>query len=230
MLKGRNPKPIHLTFAADHRPPSTTAEDIIREEGSNRLVVGSFWIPLDYASPINAIWRCKSEMDIYKTTPLISILWNTTSFVLSYLPWSQLERLGSDALFQPTGVISNVKGPTFEASIAGYFITDISFYGVATGQGTYLGIISYKDHLRMCVCMDKHIEADPKEFRDSLEAAYEDIRKAVLEDVSADELIPPDITPFSAKALEVLFLVILSKLFGWQVGAFAAAIYLSDTL
>jgi hypothetical protein len=229
MLKDKNPKPLHLSFAANHRPHSTTAEDIIREGGSNRLVIGNFWVPLDCASPVNAIWRCKSNMEIYKTTPLISILWNATRFVLSYLPWSQLERLGSDAFFQPTGVISNVKGPTSQASIAGYLVTDISFYGVATGQGTYLGIISYKDRLRVCVCMDKHIEADPKEFRDCLETAYEDVRKAVLENASVDELMPLDMTPFSAKVLDVLFLAFLSKLFGWQVVAFAVAVYLCDT-
>ena len=128
------PNHIHLTCPINYRPQSTTMEDLIEEGGCNRIVAGTFHVPLNYKSPIDAIWQCKSRMDIYKTTPLTKIALKTANFLMRILSWSELEKKGSDAFFNFSGVISNVPGPTSKASIGGYTIDDFAFYGVASGK------------------------------------------------------------------------------------------------
>ena len=201
VLKAHWRRPIHLTYAINHRPPTTTIEDLQTEGGSNHIVAGRFRVPLDCSSPIDTVWRCKSEMDLYKHTPIASISWMVSSFAIRCLPWKVLETIALGVFFKPTGSISNVMGPTQESSLAGYTIDDFSFYGTAAGQGFYLGVVTYCHRLRMCICMDKHVDADPDDFRECLEAAYDELKSAI-EGASPTELSQPDMTPLSAWILE----------------------------
>lgn len=137
---------IHLSCPINYRPHGTTLQDLIEEGGSNRVVVVPFQVPLqeEYQSPIDTIWQCKSRMDIYKTTPVVSIAFHIANFLTKHLPWSLLEQVGSDAFFNSTGVISNVIGPTTKASIGGYTIDDFAFYGVVSG--TFLPCRRFHDN------------------------------------------------------------------------------------
>ena len=204
-------QPMQLMFAINYRPPTTTMEELRANGGSNRVVAGNFHVPLDFTSPIDAVWRCKSRMDIYKTTPIAKISWHFASFLISKLSWKQLEEAALTVLFKPTGIISNMMGPTHQASIGGYIIDDFSFYGTAPGQGFYLGIISYNSRVRISVSMDRSVEANPGEFKDCLEWAYDQLKKDV-DQSSPSELAPPDTTPLSARMLEYIGPVVLIAL------------------
>ncbi|CAB9513319.1 Putative diacyglycerol O-acyltransferase [Seminavis robusta] len=207
-------RPIHMMFAINYRPPSTTMEDLVRQGGSNRVVGGCLAVPLSYTSPLDAVWRCKAAMDIYRRTPLIPIFSHISNVAMGFLPQMLLEHIALDNYFKSTGCLSNVMGPTKQAKLGGYVVDDIAFYGMATAQGTYIGVLSYNNQLRMFICMDKHVDADPDGLRDALEAAYQELKDATKA-ASPSELIPPDSTPMSAKVLEwalpILLIVALGR-------------------
>lgn len=218
VLTDHRRRAIHLTFAVNYRHPSTTLEHLIAEGGGNRIVMGKLQVPLTFRCPIDAVWRCKLRMDIYKTTLLVPLLWHVTSFVMKSLPWEKLEEPALDAFFKPTGCISNVIGPSYQASIGGYAVDDFSFYGVAPWQGTYLGVISYNNRVRMYTCMDKHIDANPKEFSNCLEDAYDELKLATAK-ASPKALSEPRIIRWLAMTMEVAGLALLvSTLYaGWRI-------------
>ena len=223
----REGRPVHLTFAIDHRSPETTLEDLQAEGGSNCIVAGRFRVPLgnpsttssSIVSPIDVLWRCKSQMDIYKHTPLTSIAWITSIIAFGLLPRRLLEMIALDVFFKPTGSISNVVGPAQESSLAGYIIDDFSFYGTAPGQGFYLGVVTYNQRLRMCICMDNYlVHADPDDFVVCLEGAYDELKHAI-ETATPAELSQPDMTPISARILQWSFVPAILMMISWAVSS-----------
>jgi len=98
-------------------------------------------------------------------------------------------------------MVSNVIGPSQEAALGGYDISDLNFTTAYVG-GLYFGVLTFKGNLRISAILDKRCSGDVKVIRDSLEEAYEDLRDA-LKDVDEDcPLRQPDMTPLAARILE----------------------------
>mmetsp|Transcript_15760 Transcript_15760/g.34101 ORF Transcript_15760/g.34101 Transcript_15760/m.34101 type:complete len:129 (-) Transcript_15760:127-513(-) len=106
-----------------------------------------------------------------------------------------------DGMNQCSCIVSNVIGPSQEAAVGGYDISDLSFTN-AYGGGLYFGVLTFKDKLRISAILDKRCSGDVEVIRDSLEEAYDDLRDA-LKDVDEDcPLRQPDMTPLAARILE----------------------------
>eukprot|EP00527_Entomoneis_sp_CCMP2396_P004530 CAMPEP_0198145772 /NCGR_PEP_ID=MMETSP1443-20131203/25313_1 /TAXON_ID=186043 /ORGANISM="Entomoneis sp., Strain CCMP2396" /LENGTH=511 /DNA_ID=CAMNT_0043809497 /DNA_START=32 /DNA_END=1563 /DNA_ORIENTATION=- len=206
-------KNLHLQFTVNYRDRNTTTKDLVANT-NNRLVVGQVSMPIGVKSPIDVVWDCKAKMDEFKISPVIAILWNVGSFLLRFLPDSALEEAALDSFSKATACMTNIMGPNEASSIAGYLIDDISFLGTGHGQGLYLGVISYNNRVRMTVCMDELVQADPQEFKKSLEVAYKKLNSCIMS-ASPEELNPPDQTPKSAKVLEALIPILAIGLIGW---------------
>jgi len=222
MMKGGK---IHLHFPISHRPPSVTMGDLQRQGGSNRIVPGVLQIPfvtnetLAAASfPVDVVWQCRQRMGLYKSYPFVAALtWYIMTSSIALFPWRLLERLALQVILKPTGVLSNVRSPTEKASIAGYGIDNIIFYGTAHCQGLCVGILSYNQHLQLSVSMDNAVEADPHKFTACLESAYQELQEAI-HNAPPGGWKPPEMTPWSARILEWTLPVLVAVSLGWIYG------------
>eukprot|EP00957_Ditylum_brightwellii_P065902 4997549-Ditylum_brightwellii.AAC.1 len=131
----------------------------------------------------------------YGTCPILS------HGIVKSLPESALEFLVVDNPKNMTVAMSSVKGPQEEFSIAGYAVDELNYGGIAN-IGLNVGFISYKGNAKISVCADKLIDMDCPLFVECLESAYDEIRDAV-DNASSEELESPDLTPLSAKLLEL---------------------------
>eukprot|EP00550_Attheya_septentrionalis_P002527 CAMPEP_0198286010 /NCGR_PEP_ID=MMETSP1449-20131203/5195_1 /TAXON_ID=420275 /ORGANISM="Attheya septentrionalis, Strain CCMP2084" /LENGTH=512 /DNA_ID=CAMNT_0043983629 /DNA_START=122 /DNA_END=1660 /DNA_ORIENTATION=- len=213
-------KNLHLQFTVNYRDRNTTMEDLVANT-NNRLVVGQVSMPIGVKSPIDVVWDCKAQMDEFKISPVIAILWNVGSFLLRFLPDSAIEEAALDSFSKATACMTNIMGPAEASSIAGYLIDDFSFLGTGHGQSLYLGVISYNNRVRITVCMDELVQADPQEFKKSLEVGYTKLNSCIMS-ASPEELNPPDQMPKSAKVLEALIPILAIGLIGWLVKSLGA--------
>eukprot|EP00978_Attheya_sp_CCMP212_P009800 scaffold23358_cov47-Attheya_sp.AAC.4 len=110
-------KNLHLQFTVNYRDRNTTMEDLVANT-NNRLVVGQVSMPIGVTSPIDVVWDCKAQMDEFKISPVIAILWNVGSFLLRFLPDSAIEEAALDAFSKATACMTNIMGPAEASSIA----------------------------------------------------------------------------------------------------------------
>lgn len=65
--------------------------------------------------------------------------------------------------------------------------------------------------------MDKHVDANPTDFKACLEAAYEDLKLA-MNTASSIELIPPNLITMPGRTLELIFWSGVSLIGSWFLG------------
>jgi len=169
----------------------------------NEFVLGTFRFPIKHSDPIDAVWQCKSRVDEIKVSPSLRLKKVLYAALHGHAPDTVLSTKMLDGMNQCSCIVSNVIGPSQEAAVGGYDISDLSFTN-AYGGGLYFGVLTFKDKLRISAILDKRCSGDVEVIRDSLEEAYDDLRDA-LKDVDEDcPLRQPDMTPLTARLLEAV--------------------------
>uniref|UniRef100_A0A7S4QHV3 Diacylglycerol O-acyltransferase n=1 Tax=Ditylum brightwellii TaxID=49249 RepID=A0A7S4QHV3_9STRA len=192
-------KAISACFMANVRRVASKNEAV--EQMGNYFITGYFILPLQFRNVIDAVWQCKSYSDSLKVSPAFALQFHLAGGICKLLPESALIFASVDNPKNFTLTMSSVKGPQDEFSIAGYAVDDFNFCTVAN-NGLNLGFLSYKGNAKISVCADKLIGMDSHLFVECLESAYDDICNGV-DNASSEELKPPDLTPLSAKFLEI---------------------------
>jgi len=167
----------------------------------NEFVLGTFRFPIKHSDPIDAVWQCKSRVDEIKVSPAFHLKKVLSDAIFGNAPDTVLSAKILHAMNQSTCMVSNVIGPSQEAALGGYDISDLNFTTAYVG-GLYFGVLTFKGNLRISAILDKRCSGDVEVIRDSLEEAYDDLRDA-LKDVDEDcPLRQPDMTPLAARILE----------------------------
>jgi len=139
-------KTLHANFLMNTRHTSKFQKHVT--DLTNDFIVVSYPFPLNYEFILDAAWRCKSIVDEYKISPVSFLMKHVTCKLLSLLPESLLVFASIDNNLKPTCFISNVIGPSYKSSMAGYTITDLDFL-VSANISLYFGIVSYQNKVKI---------------------------------------------------------------------------------
>jgi len=191
---------MHMEFLVNMR--SKTGEKVTNL--GNIFTMGLLAIPFNFSDPIDCVWKIKAKMDLLKNSPGFYIKKMVTDAILPLVPLDALAKKLVEESLPSTFMISNVMGPPEECSLAGYTLSDLNFTALYPG-GLYCGVLSYNQMLRISLVVDNLADGDGNELRDCLEAAYNDLKRAVFEaapDVADVVEQPVLCVPLSAKILE----------------------------
>uniref|UniRef100_A0A7S2ULI2 Diacylglycerol O-acyltransferase n=1 Tax=Attheya septentrionalis TaxID=420275 RepID=A0A7S2ULI2_9STRA len=193
---------IHAEFPVNLRSQS---QDV--SEMGSKLAVGSFNFPVNHKDPIDAFWQCKVRIDEMKSSPFFLVKQKMTDSLLKNVPVETLAKNCAEEGVRSTLVISNVIGPQYESSMAGYALNDINFTVTYPG-GLYCGVLTYNGKMRISLILDKLTDGNVTTLRNCLESAYEDLKTAVLEE-TGQIAAPSRGISMAAKMLEGIFAVVV---------------------
>ena len=169
----------------------------------NDFCLGYLPFGMDYKDSVDSVWKTKTLVDELKMSPAFALAKKVNDVVMPISPDWMLAKLLLDVNNRTTCMISNVVGPETSASIGGNTINDLNFT-TAFGNSLYFGVLSFAGKLRISAVLDQKTGSDVVDLIKCCEDSYDEL-KAVLDNVLEDEpLKRPDMTPLSAKLLELL--------------------------
>eukprot|EP00566_Odontella_aurita_P000654 CAMPEP_0113575944 /NCGR_PEP_ID=MMETSP0015_2-20120614/27996_1 /TAXON_ID=2838 /ORGANISM="Odontella" /LENGTH=550 /DNA_ID=CAMNT_0000479273 /DNA_START=1 /DNA_END=1653 /DNA_ORIENTATION=+ /assembly_acc=CAM_ASM_000160 len=191
-------KDLHMSFVVNTRSQSSSSEKVTNL--GNDFLVTSLPFELRYKSKIDAVWRSKASVDYLKLSPALYLLKIVTQKLLLLLPEEALIAAAVDNSFKPTAFVTNVMGPTFEATFAGYAVDDLN-YLVSANIGLYFGVLSYNGKVNVSFTTDSLARVDCLLLKICVEEAFEGLEKDVM-DASPGELKDPNLKSTAARLLE----------------------------
>ena len=186
-------------------PVNLRDEDAATDLG-NKIILGMIAMPMNFSDPVDAVWKCKAQVDALKSSPLFFVKKCITDAVFSAIPAEALaEGLLSEG-YRSTFMMSNVMGPQEESTMASYALSDLNFTAVHSG-GLYCGILSYNRKLRISLILDKLTDGNAYKLKKCLERAFDELKVAVFmaapNEMDSIERPPAPAVPLSAKLLEL---------------------------
>ncbi|CAE7456646.1 WSD1 [Symbiodinium natans] len=147
----------------------------------NRFSQGHLYFPLHIEDPLEVMRQMKAQIDVIKISPEPIVRDKIVKFITtqSCFPPSLTAKLLLDAFGKVTVMLSNVVGPTGEVQFLGQTLDDMTFFAMAP-LGLYFGIVQYKGEIKVGICVDAAVEAEPKRLGECWEEAYRKLKAAVL--------------------------------------------------
>lgn len=193
-------KELHMKFVVNTRSQASSSERVTNL--GNDFQVASLPFALRYKSNIDAVWRCKAMVDYLKLSPALPLLKHVVLKALGALPEEALIAAAIDNSFKATAFVTNVMGPTFEATIGGYKVDDLN-YLAAANIGLYFGILSYNGLVNISFTADSLAQIDCPLLKKCVDEAYSRLEKDTME-ASPVELQNPKLKSLAARILEMV--------------------------
>uniref|UniRef100_A0A7S3PM23 Diacylglycerol O-acyltransferase n=1 Tax=Aplanochytrium stocchinoi TaxID=215587 RepID=A0A7S3PM23_9STRA len=146
---------------------------------NNNIALGMLQFPLKGNSRTKTVYTVKRKLDRIKLSPMPIVQLFLARTLLKLLSRKAATELFQEAGNQTTAMLSNVPGPQHTAYLGGHKVQDLQF-GLYSGNGLYLGLISYDGKVSCGICMDDQL-GEPnqlaKHWKSEFEALYEETMK-----------------------------------------------------
>lgn len=194
---------LHAMVAVNVRSRAETDEKTTNLK--NDFICMNFSLPLCYSSAIDVVWKAKAMIDDFKLSPASLLMNHVGGKMAKILPEFFLIDSVVESGKKPTCIISSIKGPSFESRLAGSVVEDINYF-TSSNIGIYIGVLSYNNKLRISFATEKSANINCNLFQECVESGFEDLKQSI-KDYPTESIEKPDLTPTSAKVLEMIMLV-----------------------
>lgn len=180
----------------------------------NDIIMANFELPLRHSGIVDAVWKSKAMMDDAKLSPALYLIKHIGMKLVEALPESLIIESTMENVRKPTCLISNVRGPSSQSSLAGYIMDDLNFL-VSTPIGLYIGILSYNNKLNISFATDKGTNINCDLFEECIDNSLRDLEKLMMEESKEGGISKPDMTGVSARVLEMLLVPCIMFALHW---------------